>query len=93
MIEFELPEKLTEEFMTLIPKQRKVVNRMMVEGTLKSYSLALDRSVLWVIVEADSEFEVMEIIEKMPLSDFMHPFISELLFHNGMEIHSPFSLN
>jgi len=93
MIEFELPEELDEEFMELIPEQREVVNQMMTEGVLKSYSLAMDRSVLWVVVAADSEFEVMEIIAQMPLSDYMQPFISELMFHNGAEIMSPFSLN
>ena len=93
MIEFELPEELTEEFMALIPEQRQVVNQMMSDGMLKSYSLAMDRSVLWVIVEANSEFEVMELIAQMPLSDHMHPYISELMFHNEAEVMSPFSLN
>lgn len=93
MIEFELPDEFNEDFMALIPEQREVVNRMMSEGTLKSYSLAMDRSVLWVVVEAGSEFEVMEIIERMPLSDYMQPYISELMFHNGSEVMAPFSLN
>lgn len=93
MIEFELPEELDEEFMEMIPEQREIVNRMMSEGILKSYSLAMDRSVLWVVVSADSEFEVMEIIAQMPLSDYMQPFISELMFHNGAGVMSPFSLN
>lgn len=93
MIEFELPDELTEDFMALIPEQRMVVNQMMSEGKLKSYSLAMDRSVLWVIVEATSEFEVMEIIAQMPLCDYMQPYVSELMFHNGAEINSPFSLN
>lgn len=93
MIEFELPEELNDEFLALIPEQREVVHQMMSEGTLKSYSLAMDRSVLWVVIEALSEFEVMEIIAKMPLSDYMQPFISELMFHNGPEVMTPFSLN
>lgn len=94
MIEFELPEEFTEEFMALIPEQRQMINRMMSEGTLKSYSLAMDRSVLWVVVEAASEFEVMEIIARMPLCDYMQPFISELMFHNRSEaVMAPFSLN
>lgn len=93
MIEFELPDELDENFMTLIPEQRIVVNQMMGDGIIKSYSLAMDRSVLWVVLEADSEFEVMEIIAQMPLSDYLHPYISELMFHNGAEVNTPFSLN
>jgi muconolactone delta-isomerase len=93
MVEFELPDELTEEFMALIPEQRETINRLIAEGALKSYALAMDRSVLWVVVEADSEFEVMEIIAQMPLSDFMQPYVSELMFHNGAEAAAPFSLN
>jgi len=93
MVEFELPDELDEDFMALIPEQRQVINQMMSDGLLKSYSLAMDRSVLWVIMEATSEFEVMELIANMPLSDYMQPYISELMFHNGAEIMSPFSLN
>lgn len=94
MVEFELPEILTDEFMSLIPEQRYVINKMMADGRLKSYSLALDRSVLWAVFEAGSEFEVLELIAQMPLSDFMEPYVSELMFHNSADesvLH--FSLN
>jgi Muconolactone delta-isomerase len=93
MVEFELPEQLTEEFLSLIPEQRLMVDHLMSEGKLKSYSLAMDRSVLWVILEADSEFEAMETIAQLPLSDFMQPFISELMFHTTSEAALHFSLN
>jgi hypothetical protein len=49
--------------------------------------------VLWVILEAASEFEVMEIIAAMPLGDFMQPYISELMFYNSTEVYHQFSLN
>ena len=53
----------------------------------------MDRSVLWVIMEADSEFEVMETIAQLPLSDHMHPYISELMFHNMADMALHFSMN
>ncbi|MCI5083907.1 MAG: hypothetical protein MRY78_19575 [Saprospiraceae bacterium] len=93
MIEFELPEVLTEDFLELVPEQRDMVNRMLAEGQLKSYSLSLDRSTLWAVMAATSEFEVMELIAQMPLCDYMTPHISELMFHNGAEAVSQFSLN
>ena len=93
MVEFELPESLSEEFLALIPDQRSTVDYLMSEGKIRSYSLALDRSVLWVIMDADSEFEVMETIAQLPLSDYMHPYISELLFHNTAEMALHFSMN
>jgi len=93
MIEFTLPRALTQEFLTLIPKQRQVVNQMLVEGKIRSYSLALDRSKLWAVVTANSEFDALELISGMPLSDFMVPEISELMFHNSTDMVMHFSLN
>ena len=93
MVEFELPEELTEEFLALIPRQRYTVNEMLLAGTIRSYALALDRSMLWAVIEADSEFEVLEIIEKMPLCEYMDPHISELFFHETPEFVHSFSLN
>lgn len=93
MIEFDLPEAPNEEFFSLVPRQRYMINHLMAEGKVKSYSLATDRSRLWMIAEADSEFEVMEMIADMPLSPYMTPLVSELMFHNAYEILVPFSLN
>ena len=93
MIEFELPEIMNAEFMALIPQQRYVINQMLAEGTIKSYSLSMDRSRLWVIMAAASEFEAMEVVSTFPLSDFMTPNLSELMFHNSADMLMQFSLN
>lgn len=93
MIEFDLPDAPDEEFFSLVPRQRYVINNLMAEGKVKSYSLALDRSRLWVIAQADSEFEVMEMIADMPLGPYMTPTVFELMFHNTYEVLVPFSLN
>ena len=93
MVEFELPEVLTEEFLNLVPQQRFVINKMLSDGQLKSYSLSMDRSTLWAVMTATSEFEVMELITQMPLCDYMTPHVSELMFHNGAETITQFSLN
>lgn len=93
MVEFELPETLNPEFVSLIPKQRLVVDELLAEGTIRSYALAIDRSTLWVVVEAETEFEVMEVLSQMPLSDHMEPYISELFFHNTPDVVHAFSLN
>lgn len=93
MVEFELPEEFTEEFMALIPKQRYVINQMMVEGVIQNYSLSLDRSKLWVVMSAETEFDVMEEMARMPLIDYMVPEVSQLMFHNSSMEVMQFSLN
>lgn len=93
MIEFELPEIFTEEFMALIPQQRYVINNMLLEGKLKAYSLSADRSKLWAIAIGESEEDINEILQLMPLIDYMTPHITELMFHNSAERIMQFSLN
>lgn len=93
MVEFDLPEVLTEEFVRRIPAQRVMVDKLMSTGSMKAYSLSLDRGRLWAIMLAESEFEVIETIERFPLVDYMAPNITELAFHNTEEHVLQFSLN
>lgn len=95
MVEFVLPDAMTEDFIAKVPRQRLKINQLMETGKITAYSLAADRSKLWCIVKADNEFDVMEIISEFPLIDFMHPTISELMFNNtATAIKLPmFSLN
>ncbi|RME95805.1 MAG: hypothetical protein D6772_12700 [Bacteroidetes bacterium] len=93
MVTFALPSHFNEEFTALIPRQRFVINQMMVEGVVLNYSLAADRSQLWAIMTAESEFELMEELARMPLIDFLEPEISQLMFHNSAMEVMQFSLN
>jgi hypothetical protein len=93
MVEFELPEDFDDEFIALIPSQRLHIDELLALGKIRSYALSRDRSVLWVVVEAHSEFEVMEMIANMPLASYMQPFVSELMFYHTSEKLMQFSLN
>lgn len=93
MVEFELPNLLPAAFLERIPAQRSKIDELMVKGKIRSYSLSENRSKLWVIVVAKSEFEVMELLETLPLSDFMTPTITALMFHHGIEVQMTMSLN
>ncbi|MCB0705278.1 MAG: hypothetical protein KDC34_08215 [Saprospiraceae bacterium] len=93
MVEFTLPKVLTEGFLKGIPAQRAMVDQMMSTGKIKSYSLTSDRSRLWVVMKAESEFEIMETIAQFPLVDYMEPDVQELAFHNTQEHVLQFSLN
>lgn len=93
MTEFKLPVVLTEDFVRLIPRQREFVTYLLAEGKIKSYSLSLDRSRLWVVFSAQTEYEVLEIISQFPLADYMTPSIMELAFHNAQDTVLQFSMN
>jgi muconolactone delta-isomerase len=93
MAAFDLPAYFSEEFIQLIPAQRAYINYLLAEGKVKSYSLSMDRSKLWVVFVSEDESELMGMIEDMPLFDFMDPEISELMFHNAQDRVLQFSLN
>jgi muconolactone delta-isomerase len=83
MVEIALPSELTEEFLTLIPKQRALVNQLFNQGKLTSYSLALDRSKLWATVLAESVEEVVHTLSMLPLRKYMEVEIHQLAFHQN----------
>ena len=94
MIELKLPNGLTEEFVSLIPEQRTIADKMMARGAILSYSLAVDRSKLWIIMSGPSEEEVLDDLYRLPLTRFMDVHIQELSFHNaGSVLLSSVSMN
>jgi muconolactone delta-isomerase len=83
MITIKLPGEFTSDFIALIPKQKAMIDKLLDEGKIRQYSLAIDRSILWVIVSEDSEKKAMDIIYSFPLIDYMKPKIYELAFHHS----------
>ena len=94
MIDIDLPGVITEDFAALIPDQRATVNALMTEGKIASYSLAMDRSRLWVIVNAATADEARGVIASFPIIAYIKFRIHELMFSNSVRMLSPqFSLN
>jgi len=75
-----LPETLTEEFISLIPQQRFVVKRLLEKNIILNYSLAADRTKLWIAFDAKDEDHVRRIIKRFPLFKFMKVKIDELAY-------------
>jgi muconolactone delta-isomerase len=94
LIEFDILEDPDANFFELIPQQREVINKMMSEGKILSYTLSQDRLKLWCIMTAHNEIEIMERIADFPLIDYMTPQIFPLMFHNSVFLAVPaFSKN
>ncbi len=94
MVEIDLPALMTQQFMSLIPSQRTMVNELMSQGKIDSYTLSLDRRRLWVIFLADTELEVSDLLEDFPIYPYCEFEVSELMFHNTMTRELPvISLN
>jgi muconolactone delta-isomerase len=94
MVDFSLPTVLTDRFTNRIPEQRAKVNEYFVEGKLVSYAVSLESSKVWAVFNADSEMEVLTLINAMPLTRFMQYVICPLTFYNILTTQVPhFSVN
>ncbi len=82
MVIMTLTEVVNDEFILLIPRQRARINHLLDDGVVRSYSLALDRSRLWAIIQGKSAEEVMNIVAEFPIRKFVDVEIAELEFHN-----------
>lgn len=82
MVEIALPEHFTQAFVRLIPEQRAQVNRLFEEGSIRAYSLSLDRAQLWAVVLAPSVADVEELLDTFPIMPYCAFDVHELLFHD-----------
>ncbi len=89
MVDIQLPDSLNREFMKLIPHQRKFINRLMKKGIIVSYSVAYDRKKLWVIINAETLFDVKNVIGSFPIFTHITFKIHNLLFHESSHLAAP----
>ena len=89
MISIKLPLQIDKKFLALIPEQRKCIDLLMRENIIIQYSLAIDRSMLWVVMHAKNELKAIEILSRFPLIDYMNPEITKLAFHNSIADYLP----
>ena len=82
MISISFPEEWTEEFIDLIPSQRNHIDHLLSTGKVLSYSLAADRTMLWVVMLANNENDLLAMVSKFPLIKYMVIDYVELMFHN-----------
>ncbi len=94
LAEIHFPVYMSNELIDVIPKQRALVNKLFQQGIISTYSLALDRSKLWVIFNCASESEAVEYLEKFPIASYVEYIIHELAFSEQVDYSiSTMSLN
>lgn len=83
MVEVKLPGALTQEFILLIPSQREFIDDMFNRGVISNYTLAMDRSKLWVTFAVQTAKEVKLIMDDFPIADYIEYNIHQLAFNNS----------
>ncbi|GAA4847177.1 hypothetical protein [Algivirga pacifica] len=80
IIEAEMPEVLSENLMDLIPDDLEKVQQLMSEQVIYSYSMSADQKRVWVLIEAEDEEEVEDIMRGLEITEHLHYEIHELAF-------------
>ncbi|MDQ3022207.1 MAG: hypothetical protein M3R36_16790 [Bacteroidota bacterium] len=94
MVEIILPLPFDNEFISRIPKQRELINKLMSERIISSYAVSLEEGKLWTTILAGSEEQVIDCLSEFPIIDLVEYKISKLAFHNNISLTFPqFSLN
>ena len=78
-----MPDTLTEEFILLIPQQREYLDNMFNRGVIANYTLAMDRSKLWVTMVVQSAKDVRQIMDDFPIADYIEYTVHQLAFSNS----------
>lgn len=94
MVTMTLPADWPRALAESIPAQRELVNRLLAEGVVQSYSVSADRTTVWlVLVVEDSPAAVDIVLSGFPISPFAEYTWEPLLFTNDSSSVMHYSLN
>lgn len=82
MVDIQLPANPDAEFFALVPSRRDHINKLLEQGVVLGYSLAIDRSRLWVTLNARDQRDAVEVLSSFPMFRYFEPTIYPLAFHN-----------
>ena len=84
-----LPDVFTRRFASLIPQQRERVNQLLQERVILNYALDIDRSHLWVTMQAKDHQTIMDVLATFPIIKDVKVEIFELAFFDSAPMGLP----
>lgn len=88
-VHIKLPEIFSKRFVSFIPDQRQLVNELLEKRVILNYALSMDRSNLWVTIQAKNQLAVMDILATFPIINDVKVEIFELAFFDSAHIGMP----
>jgi hypothetical protein len=88
-IHITLPDIFTRRFAALIPQQRERVNQLLEKRVILNYALDMERSHLWVTMQAKNQEEIMDILATFPIIKDVKVEIFELAFFDSAPMGLP----
>jgi hypothetical protein len=82
MVTIDFPKFVTEEFLKLVPAQRRKIAELLANGKLASFSLNLDRSNAWLVIHGKSKADVVALLEQFPMHEYFTYKIDGLMVYD-----------
>lgn len=92
MVEIDLAEISSIQYKDL-DIQKKQIERLLNQGLIDSYAQSANHQKIWLTLQFDTEFEVLNLLQTLHLSDFMIPSILPLSFSLSQQMFSSNVLN
>jgi hypothetical protein len=89
MVHITLPEFFHKQFYELISLQNSLINKLLADRVVLSYSLDMERNNLWVFISASSEKAVIDILDTFPIIREVKVSIHELAFFDSAPVALP----
>jgi muconolactone delta-isomerase len=82
MVTLSFPGIFSEDFITLIPRQRAMIVKLLSNGKLANFSLNEHRTSAWMVVNAKSLEDVERLLERFPMRDYFTATVEKLVLHD-----------
>jgi len=81
--------EMDEEFMALVPPHRTYINYLINRGAVDYYTVSLEVQKSWLIINAETKKQAIEMLEKSPLRKYWTYEIDELYVYDGQSYRMP----
>ncbi len=78
-----------QEFMSLVPEHRSVINDLILKGVIDSYAISAEAGKGWIIVNAKSKGSVHKYLERSPLYSYFELEIDQLMVYDSQSYRFP----
>ena len=93
MVEFVVPYYFEDDMEELLEEQKNSLTEYFYEGKIFSCTVSKDLTRMWMVMIADSESELLSIIDSLPISRFCDYDYSEIMVHHTVQFIPEHSLN
>jgi hypothetical protein len=81
--------RIEDDFMEQVPMHRAYINDLIKRDVIDYYSVSIESSRGWIVMNATSKENIMIYLEKSPLARFWTVEIDELFIYDGQHYRLP----